>query len=66
MELFARQHFDVIVREAAANNAERCVYRGGGWDAGAHAGVFSLRGGDSRGYAGASLGFRAAYIPEIR
>ncbi len=30
MELFARQHFDVIVREAAANYAERCVYRSGG------------------------------------
>lgn len=30
MELFARQHFDVILREAAGNFAERCVYRCGG------------------------------------
>ena len=30
MELFARQHFDAILRDAAANFAERCVYRCGG------------------------------------
>ena len=46
--------------------AERCVVRGGSWGSGANAGVFYLDGGDSRGYAGTSLGFRAAYIPEIR
>ena len=46
--------------------AERCVSRGGYWDSGAGAGVFYLDGGHSRGYAGAYLGFRAAYIPEIR
>ena len=46
--------------------AERCVCRGGGWGGGAGAGVFSLRGRDSRGDAGTGVGFRAAYIPEIR
>lgn len=46
--------------------AERCVYRGGHWIDGAHAGVFSLYGNNSRGNANTSVGFRAAYIPEIR
>ena len=30
MEMFARQHFDAILREAAANFAQRSVYRCGG------------------------------------
>lgn len=46
--------------------AERCVFRGGDWNYGAGAGVFCLRGNYSRGGAGANIGFRAAYIPEIR
>ena len=46
--------------------AERCVFRGGGWRSGASAGVFSLDGGGSRGIVGTAIGFRAAYIPEIR
>ena len=46
--------------------AERCVCRGGGWGSGARAGVFSLSGGNSRSSAYSSIGFRAAYIPEIR
>ena len=46
--------------------AERCVYRGGSWSSGAHAGVFYLGGNSSRGLVGTYLGFRAAYIPEIR
>ena len=46
--------------------AERCVYRGGGWHGGALAGVFYLRGADSRGGVYTPVGFRAAYIPEIR
>ena len=46
--------------------AERCVSRGGDWGDGAYAGVFCLSGGDSRSFAGADVGFRAAYIPEIR
>ena len=46
--------------------AERCVCRGGVWGHGASAGVFYLAGSDSRGLAGTSVGFRAAYIPEIR
>lgn len=46
--------------------AERCVFRGGDWNYGAGAGVFYLCGGYSRSYAGTSVGFRAAYIPEIR
>jgi hypothetical protein len=33
MELFARQHFDTLLREAAGNFAERCLYRAGGPDA---------------------------------
>ena len=33
MEMFARQHFDVLLREAAGNFAERCVHRAGGPDA---------------------------------
>lgn len=46
--------------------AERCVYRGGSWSNGANAGVFSLLGNNSRGNASTYIGFRAAYIPEIR
>ena len=46
--------------------AERCVSRGGLWSDGANAGVFSLHGNNSRSYVPTSLGFRAAYIPEIR
>ena len=46
--------------------AERCVFRGGSWGHGASAGVFSLGGNYSRGSAPAGVGFRAAYIPEIR
>lgn len=30
MEMFARQQFDTLLREAAANYAERCVHRAGG------------------------------------
>ncbi|MCU0284748.1 MAG: hypothetical protein MUD13_12795 [Candidatus Nanopelagicales bacterium] len=33
MELYARQQFDLMLREAAANYAERCVHRAGGPDA---------------------------------
>ena len=46
--------------------AERCVFRGGGWGSGADAGVFALGGNYSRGDAYTGIGFRAAYIPEIR
>ena len=46
--------------------AERCVYRVGHWSNGASAGVFALNGNYSRGSVGSTLGFRAAYIPEIR
>ena len=42
------------------------MYRGGNWNNGSNAGVFYLSGDDSRGSASTSLGFRAAYIPEIR
>ena len=42
------------------------MYRGGGWNYGAHAGVFSLNGIHSRSNANSYIGFRAAYIPEIR
>ena len=42
------------------------MYRGGGWASGAGAGVFCLYGDISRGNAATDIGFRAAYIPEIR
>jgi len=45
--------------------AERCVCRGGCWDSGASAGVFSLHGGNSRSHSHAGIGFRSAFIPEI-
>ena len=46
--------------------AERCVFRGGRWGSGAGAGVICLYGYNSRGGVNTSIGFRAAYIPEIR
>ena len=42
------------------------MYRGGNWNNGANAGVFSLGGPHSRGGVNTTVGFRAAYIPEIR
>ena len=42
------------------------MYRGGPWSHGAAAGVFYLNGYNSRGNAPTGIGFRAAYIPEIR
>ena len=44
------------------NNAERCVCRGGRWNSGAHAGVFSLHGDTSRSASGTSIGFRSALV----
>lgn len=44
------------------NNAERCVSRGGRWNNGTHAGVFYLRGYNSRTYSGTDLGFRSALV----
>lgn len=44
------------------NNAERCVYRGGHWNAGALAGVFCLSGAYSRSYSYTSIGFRSALV----
>lgn len=46
--------------------AERCVSRGGRWNSGAGAGVFYLDGSSSRSGVSTIVGFRAAYIPEIR
>ena len=42
------------------------MYRGGNWYSGADAGVFYLSGSNSRSIVGTNIGFRAAYIPEIR
>ena len=42
------------------------MYRGGNWNNGANAGVFALSGDYSRSSASTNIGFRAAYIPEIR
>ena len=44
------------------NNAERCVYRGGGWRDGADAGVFYLNGVNSRSSSAAYIGFRSALV----
>lgn len=44
------------------NNAERCVARGGPWDGGAGAGVFSLSGDNSRSNSNTGLGFRSALV----
>lgn len=44
------------------NNAERCVYRGGNWSYGAHAGVFYLNGNYSRSHSSTDLGFRSALV----
>ena len=44
------------------SNGERVIYRGGFWNGGADAGVFSLSGGNSRGYVATSIGFRAACV----
>lgn len=43
-------------------DGERCVDRGGNWNAGAYAGVFSLLGGHSRSSANSAFGFRAACV----
>lgn len=43
-------------------NDERCVSRGGNWDDGAAAGVFSLNGGNSRARSGTHIGFRPAFV----
>lgn len=43
-------------------NGERIVSRGGGWDSGASAGVFSLDGDYSRSNSYTSLGFRSAFV----
>ena len=46
-------------------DGERIVFRGGGWDGGADAGVFSFYGHYSRAHVPWSVGFRSAYIPNI-
>lgn len=43
-------------------DGERCVFRGGGWNSGARAGVFYLNGGNSRSSVYAHLGFRSALV----
>lgn len=44
------------------NDGERCVCRGGYWSNGANAGLFYLDGNFDRSYAGASIGFRSAFV----
>lgn len=44
---------------------ERLAYRGGRWNYTSYAGVFNLRGANSRTFALTSIGFRSAYIPGI-
>ena len=44
------------------SNGERVIFRGGYWCNGANAGVFCLFGLNSRSYAGADFGFRAACV----
>ena len=43
-------------------DGERCVFRGGDWNGGTHAGVFCLYGGNSRSYSSAGIGFRSALV----
>lgn len=43
-------------------DGERCVFRGGGWNSGARAGVFYLNGSNSRSSVSADLGFRSALV----
>ena len=43
-------------------DGERCVYRGGGWNSGALAGVFYLGGNGSRSGVDAGVGFRSALV----
>lgn len=43
-------------------DGERCVYRGGSWTNGAHAGVFYLSGNNSRSNVGTGIGFRSALV----
>lgn len=43
-------------------DGERIVFRGGGWDRGAYAGVFAFSGGDSRARVAWSVGFRSALV----
>ena len=45
--------------------AERCVFRGGDWGHGAHAGVFYFDGNNARARVTWTVGFRSAFIPEI-
>lgn len=45
--------------------SERSVFRGGYWNYGASAGVFSLNGSNPRSYSSTTIGFRSAFIPEI-
>lgn len=44
------------------NDGERCVSRGGSWNSGENAGLFSLRGSNPRSNSYTSLGFRSAYV----
>jgi len=46
----------------ANNVGERLFYCGGTWNSGASAGVFCAHGGNSRADAGATLGFRSAFV----
>lgn len=43
-------------------DGERCVFRGGYWYNGAHAGVFALNGGNSRSDVNPPIGFRSALV----
>ena len=43
-------------------DGERCVFRGGGWNSGALAGVFCFYGGHSRAYVYWGVGFRSAFV----
>lgn len=43
-------------------DGERCVFRGGTWAHGAHAGVFCLSGDNSRSNVGTYIGFRSALV----
>lgn len=56
------RRFKIIfcIGERVINSAERFVYRGGNWNNGANAGVFSLNGNNARSNRNWNIGFRAA------
>ncbi len=60
--LYPEEGFDGTEYFWIDNDGERCVYRGGGWNNGAGAGLFYLSGDNSRTYVYWAVGFRPAFV----